>query len=839
MAVFLNRQGSPGPDGQPGEGGVNGNPGPEGRRGAMGTKGASGGPGSQGPPGSPGASGPQGRRGARGGRGPEGVSGFPGPQGEPGPAGAPGLVGRRGANGQKGQPGEPGLKGAPGSRGARGAPGDDGRDGYGPPGASGAKGDPGFPGHPGPPGDGGTKGTTGYPGRKGNQGRPGNSGRPGQTGVAGNSGDPGHRGPRGLPGSRDMTDCQLIGYIRDNCGRSECPAYPTELVFALDMSQDVTPAAFERQRSALLSLLEDIAIAENNCPTGARVAVVGFSAYTKHLIRFHDYRRKTQLIESVKAIALERTSNERHLGAAMRFMGQHVFKRVRSGAMMRKVAVFFSGGTVRDPEEVVTAMMEFRGLDVVPAVLSLTPNAPVSQAMALDDSGRSVFRVLGRDSASNLRSIKDCVICFDPCRRSDQCAFIRDTEQAQDVDLDLVMVADGSREMQADEFAGVQQLLGSVVEQLAVSSQPRRVGSQARVALVQQSGGRVTKPEFGLGTYQNQELMKRHLVQTMRQQGGSSALGQTLEFCLQEVLLKAVQPRRKKALLAVVGTQTAYEDRAKLRYISQKAKCEGVAVFVATVGERHDRRQVEELASAPLQQHLIHLGRLRADEQGYGQRFFRVFLSALSKNMNSYPPPSLKQTCNQLQDSDDAQMFVNDQESAALEEDAEKTAGQTQSRQLKFSKASLITAAKLRGLRRTQLRPEALSGGSVLRPVDARGEQRSVVCGSEVTEAALRENDKSVNQTLVWTLNRAQALRHSSLCIINLLQLTAERRRRSTEPFMVKVYVSQRRRQRGERLEPSQLLKTGPVIGLTAAVFYQRCSKHSLHTSKTRFLSLD
>ncbi|KAM3613790.1 uncharacterized protein V6R79_005100 [Siganus canaliculatus] len=662
--------GIPGSDGILGESGTVGNPGPEGRRGAPGLKGGPGQPGAPGLPGSPGASGPRGTGGVRGQPGPRGIPGLPGPQGGPGPAGTPGSAGRRGANGQKGQPGDSGDKGALGPVGPRGMPGLDGRDGYGPSGPKGVKGDPGFPGYPGLPGEDGLEGTKGFPGRKGNQGRGGNSGRPGESGVAGEPGHPGHRGPRGPPGGQGKTECELITYIRDNCGRSECPAYPTELVFALDMSQDVTPTAFERQRSALLSLLENVAIAESNCPTGARVAVVGYSAFSKYLIRFQDYRRKTQLIEAVRNIALERTSNERHLGAAMRFVGQHVFKRVRSGAMMRKVAVFFSGGTVRDPEEVVTAMMEFRGLDVVPAVLSLTPNAPVSQAMALDDSGRSVFRVLGRDSASNLRSIKDCVICFDPCRRSDQCAFIQDTEQAQDVDLDLVMVADGSREMQADEFVGVQQLLGSVVEQLAVSSQPRRAGSQARVALVQQSGGRVTKPEFGLGTYQNQELMKRHLVQTMRQQGGSSALGQTLEFCLQEVLLKAVQPRRKRALLAVVGTQTASEDRAKLRYISQKAKCEGVAVFVATVGERYDRRQVEELASAPLQQHLIHLGRLRADEQGYGQRFFRVFLSALSKGQNQYPPASLRRSCDQLKGQGQAEVFLDrGQGSVVLEEE--------------------------------------------------------------------------------------------------------------------------------------------------------------------------
>ncbi|XP_044062815.1 collagen alpha-6(VI) chain-like [Siniperca chuatsi] len=689
--------GPPGKDGRPGEGGIDGNPGPDGRRGAVGGKGAPGPPGAPGLRGSPGAPGPQGTRGENGDRGPKGMSGFPGPQGGPGLPGDPGLAGRRGANGQKGQPGDPGVKGAPGSQGPRGQPGQDGRDGYGSPGPKGAKGDPGFPGYPGLLGEDGLKGTKGYPGRKGNRGRGGNSGRPGESGVPGDPGHPGHSGPRGPPGGKSMAECELVTYIRDNCacshGHSECPAYPTELVFGLDMSEDVTPAAFERQRSALLSLLEDINIAESNCPTGARVAVVGYSAYTKYLIRFHDYRRKKQLIESVKNIALERTSNTRQLGAAMRFVGQNVFKRVRAGILMRKVAVFFSNGPSQDVNDIVTAMMEYRGLNIVPAVISLRNAPSVDRALQVDDTGNSIFTVLGRlqDLAADLSKVKNCAICYDPCKRLEQCAFIQDVPKPQEVDLDLVMVVDGSREVQADEYAGVQQLLGSVVEQLAVSPQPRRAGNQARVAVVQQSGTQATKVEFGLQAYQNHDLMKRHLIQKMQQQSGSSALGQTLEFSLKEVLLKASQPRRRRALLTVVGTQTGYRDRAKLHYISQKAKCEGVAMFVVTVSERYNRTQVEELASLPVQQHLIHVGRLKADEQGYAQRFIRVFLTAINKGMNTYPPPSLKKTCNQLTDQEEEQ-FLNGQGSALLEEDLimdevaekfqEQTGVQTQTAQL-------------------------------------------------------------------------------------------------------------------------------------------------------------
>lgn len=183
-----------------------------------------------------------------------------------------------------------------------------------------------------------------------------------------------------------------------------CPVYPTELVFGLDMSQDVSPAAFERQRAAVLSLIEDVAVSESNCPTGARIAVVGYSGHVKHLIRFHDYKRKKKLVELVKNVALERTGSGRHLGAAMRFVGRNVFKRVRAGAMTRKVVVFFTQGAT-DEGEVVTAMMEYRGLNIVPAIVSLTNAPKIRQAVEVSDrEARADATAASRDLCCSCRS---------------------------------------------------------------------------------------------------------------------------------------------------------------------------------------------------------------------------------------------------------------------------------------------------------------------------------------------------------------------------------------------------------------------------------------------------
>ncbi|KAM7421655.1 hypothetical protein PAMA_015687 [Pampus argenteus] len=422
-----------GPDGEPGDDGVTGHPGLDGKRGRSGEKGRPGPAGDKGAKGNPGAPGPQGRAGNNGAPGPKGLPGFPGHQGAYGKLGEPGRGGRRGANGQKGQPGDPGIKGGPGSKGARGVPGQDGNDGHGPSGSKGVKGDLGFPGYPGLPGSGGDKGTKGHVGHKGNDGQWGLPGKPGPPGTPGLIGFKGHSGKPGPPGE-SKSKCQLIAYIRDNCAccnDSQCPAFPTELVFGLDMSQGVRDESdFKRQRDALLSLLEDISIAESNCPTGARVAVVAYSSYVKYLIRFQDYRRKSKLIELVKNIPLERTSNTRELGAAMRFVGHNVFKRTRAGTLMRKVAVFFSHGPSQNPEDIETAVMEYRGSNIIPAIISLS-NAPKDRAaMKVDDTGRSIFTLLGRQNqAASLSRVKNCAICFDPCRRTVECAFIREPER--------------------------------------------------------------------------------------------------------------------------------------------------------------------------------------------------------------------------------------------------------------------------------------------------------------------------------------------------------------------------------------------------------------------------
>lgn len=130
------------------------------------------------------------------------------------------------------------------------------------------------------------------------------------------------------------------------------------------MSADVTPRVFEKMHSTAVSLLEDIAIAETNCPVGARVSVVSYNSQTSYLIRFSDHKRKSQLVEAVQGISLQRSRSRRDIGQALRFIADNVFKRYRNGKLVRKVAVLLTNGDSQETSSLNTAMLKLKASDI-------------------------------------------------------------------------------------------------------------------------------------------------------------------------------------------------------------------------------------------------------------------------------------------------------------------------------------------------------------------------------------------------------------------------------------------------------------------------------------------
>ena len=126
-------------------------------------------------------------------------------------------------------------------------------------------------------------------------------------------------------------------------GQQECPLYPTELAFALDVSQANGRPSFNNMRDTVQRLVKDITISESNCPRGARVALTLYNDEVTTVVRFADSLKKRALLQQIEGLQTLQTRKERKLDNAMNFLAQNTFKRVRSGFLMRKVAIFFVG----------------------------------------------------------------------------------------------------------------------------------------------------------------------------------------------------------------------------------------------------------------------------------------------------------------------------------------------------------------------------------------------------------------------------------------------------------------------------------------------------------------
>lgn len=147
------------------------------------------------------------------------------------------------------------------------------------------------------------------------------------------------------------------------------------------MSKDVTRPAFNNTRQTVLSLVSDITIAESNCPRGARVALALYNNEVTTEIRFADAMKKQALIERVRGLQVPQTRKQRSLETAMNFVAQNTFKRVRSGFLVRKLAVFFVNGPMTITRELNDAALRLY-------------NAGISSVFLLNSEDREFTRAL-------------------------------------------------------------------------------------------------------------------------------------------------------------------------------------------------------------------------------------------------------------------------------------------------------------------------------------------------------------------------------------------------------------------------------------------------------------
>ncbi|XP_067371141.1 collagen alpha-3(VI) chain-like isoform X9 [Channa argus] len=670
--------GDAGPPGQPGEDGKKGTPGELGRRGADGRRGQPGPPGIAGKPGENGVPGEPGIGGSRGPPGPNGAPGTKGEDGNPGPRGpggnpgAAGEKGRRGALGRKGEPGEPGPKGVIGPLGPRGEPGEDGRDGFGVPGPKGRKGDEGFPGFPGPKGAGGDPGIKGQPGPRGNRGQrgvSGNAGTPGQKGESGYPGPYGQKGPRG-PG---VVQCDLVKKIRDNCpccyGKQECPLYPTELAFALDVSQPVTAQAFINMRDTVLRLVRDITISESNCPRGARVAVTLHSSDVITEVRFADALKKRTLLQHIEGLQKPQSSKKRSLNSTMSFVALNTFKRVRSGFLTRKLAIFFVGGEAGQAQAITAAAIRLHDFGIASLFLVNREDRALTRALQFNNTVLGQVIVLPSPGSAQyntvLQKVMNCHICLDLCSPDETCdyvppSFTRDRRSfTTDVDIDMAFVLDSSESTYPTVFTEIKRYIAHIVEHLQVSSNPTTSVHHARVSVVQQAPyeflhnktGLPIHVDMGLTEHNSAQDIVKFLLEKTPQLEGGRALAAAIESTVEQVFQKAPLQRDRKLLVLFV-TGSVEEEEEQLMRIATELKCSGFFLVILGVGDKltaGDTRVLSRMASEPSDVFFKRLDSISHFYDKHIQAFGQLMPKYISIENAFYMSPEFSKNCKWFQ----------------------------------------------------------------------------------------------------------------------------------------------------------------------------------------------
>ncbi|XP_064371465.1 collagen alpha-3(VI) chain isoform X11 [Dromaius novaehollandiae] len=670
------QKGEIGPMGEPGDAGANGQDGGvgrqgmAGRRGPIGIKGTKGSLGQAGPAGEQGMRGPQGPPGQLGTPGLRGEQGVPGPRGGGGPPGPAGERGRIGPLGRKGEPGNPGPKGPNGQQGPRGEMGDDGRDGIGGLGPKGRKGERGFIGYPGPKGAAGDRGGVGGPGPKGNRGRRGNAGDPGTPGQKGEVGYPGPSGLKGDKGdSRDQ--CALVRNIKDKCpccyGPKECPVFPTELAFAIDTSSGVGREVINRMKQTVLRVVNNLTIAESNCPRGARVALVTYNNEVTTEIRFADAKKKSSLLQQIQNFQATLTTKPRSLETAMSFVARNTFKRARSGFLMRKVAVFFSNGDTRASPQLNEAVLKLYDAGVMPVFLTSRQDQALIRALEINNTAVGHAIVLptsGSQLNETIRRLLTCHICLDVCDPDPVCGFgsqrpvFRDKRAAPtDVDTDIAFIMDSSESTTPLQFSEMKKYISHLVSNLEISSDPKRSQHHARVAVLQQapyeyetnSSFSPVKTEFSLTDYGSKEKIINYLHNQMTQLYGTRAMGSAIEHTMAHIFETAPNPRDLKVIVLMMTGKVKKQELEYLQRVVIDAKCKGYFFVVLGIGKKVNVKNIYSLASEPNDVFFKLVDKAGELHEEPLLRFGRLLPSFIRSDSAFYLSPEIRKQCEWFQ----------------------------------------------------------------------------------------------------------------------------------------------------------------------------------------------
>ncbi|XP_018422614.1 PREDICTED: collagen alpha-3(VI) chain-like [Nanorana parkeri] len=269
----------------------------------------------------------------------------------------------------------------------------------------------------------------------------------------------------------------------------------------------------------------------------------------------------------------------------------------------------------------------------------------------VDESRRFQLFVWKRLQDQRLEVISHCTLCYDKCIPDEECEL--DPIPPTEIDMDIAFILDSSRSVRSDVFLHAKDFVSSMLDHIDVTSQPGTPGTGARVALVQQANPSFlpnrnispVKTEFDLVSYYDRNQMKEHIEEAVTQLEGPSSLGYSLEWTIENIFKKAPNARKHKVIFTLLGSKTSVWDRAKLKEISTKIKCEKFTLFVLAFGKEINHSELKELSSLPYDQHVLHLLTAAKPELAYANRFTQAFIHLLNNEINRYPGSAFQAEC--------------------------------------------------------------------------------------------------------------------------------------------------------------------------------------------------
>lgn len=205
--------------------------------------------------------------------------------------------------------------------------------------------------------------------------------------------------------------------------------------------------------------------------------------------------------------------------------------------------------------------------------------------------------------------------------------------------MDAAFLLDGSRHMGGAEFEDIRGFLGALLDHFDITPEPETSVTGDRVALLIHAPPNFlpntqrspVKTEFNLTTYRSKRLMKRHVEESVQQLSGEAFIGHALQWTLDNIFFRTPNPRRNKVIFVISAGETSHLDQEILKKESLRAKCQGYALFVFSLGPSWNDQELEDLASYPLDHHLVQLGRIHRPDHRYGVKFMKAFISSVRR----------------------------------------------------------------------------------------------------------------------------------------------------------------------------------------------------------------